>query len=454
MAVGGVVKEKKKKKKIEEVEANDLLEDEGHKNDASVQTVVKNEFSEINIGGGDVDKDAPERKRKKKKKTKEMKQDVNGDILCHDASVQTTVKNEISKRDKQEGGAPAKKKKKMKKEVESLQEEVVEEGEQMDGESKEKKRRKKLKTSVGEAEERKKKVVVETKEEQMVNLGLNEEMESKKKKKKRKTEDDVTELDDGKIKKKRKKNKEINVNTGETDACEGKGQQEKKKKKKEMKASKETENEKRKSPAEESSSSGEKKSKKLKKKLASLDQGHAPVKETTAAADDVVEMEAAPVEKKRSKRNVRNKSKDKVKKTKLKEEDNEPFEESANDKKTDVVFLSEKRGNRDEISIDQGLGQWGSAQFESSDRQAKFLRLLGGFKKSSQPITGSSGSASMALGKEAQKTLQQGLLGEFERAQSRNVDFRNKGAGLGFTEPSNKKFTIDVNARNAIRFDD
>ncbi|XP_051982747.1 lysine-rich nucleolar protein 1 isoform X3 [Xyrauchen texanus] len=434
MAVGGVVKEKKKKKKIEEVEANDLLEDEGHKNDASVQTVVKNEFSEINIGGGDVDKDAPERKRKKKKKTKEMKQDVNGDILCHDASVQTTVKNEISKRDKQEGGAPAKKKKKMKKEVESLQEEVVEEGEQMDGESKEKKRRKKLKTSVGEAEERKKKVVVETKEEQMVNLGLNEEMESKKKKKKRKTEDDVTELDDGKIKKKRKKNKEINVNTGETDACEGKGQQEKKKKKKEMKASKETENEKRKSPAEESSSSGEKKSKKLKKKLASLDQGHAPVKETTAAADDVVEMEAAPVEKKRSKRNVRNKSKDKVKKTKLKEEDNEPFEESANDKK--------------------GLGQWGSAQFESSDRQAKFLRLLGGFKKSSQPITGSSGSASMALGKEAQKTLQQGLLGEFERAQSRNVDFRNKGAGLGFTEPSNKKFTIDVNARNAIRFDD
>lgn len=79
---------------------------------------------------------------------------------------------------------------------------------------------------------------------------------------------------------------------------------------------------------------------------------------------------------------------------------------------------------------------------------------MGGFKKSSQPLTGSSGQANMALGNEGQQTLQQGLLGEFERAQSRQVDFRNKGAGLGFAAPSNKKFAIDANARNSVRFDD
>lgn len=82
------------------------------------------------------------------------------------------------------------------------------------------------------------------------------------------------------------------------------------------------------------------------------------------------------------------------------------------------------------------------------------MRLMGGFKKSSQPITERSGQANMALAKEGQQTLQQGLLGEFERAQSRHLDFRNKGIGLGFTAPSNKKFAIDVHTRNSIRFDD
>ncbi|KAI1886615.1 hypothetical protein AGOR_G00197630 [Albula goreensis] len=157
----------------------------------------------------------------------------------------------------------------------------------------------------------------------------------------------------------------------------------------------------------------------------------------------------------------------------------------------EVVFVSEKHGNKDEIKIDQArrqalqmdidresypkaseccsvlhfanlsifplnqnLGQWGTAHFESASQQQKFLRLMGGFKKSSQPVGSSGGRANMALGREGQDVLQQGLLGEFERAQNRRMDFQNKGAGLGFTPPSNKKFSIDINASRSVRFDD
>uniref|UniRef100_A0A4W4EMN0 Small acidic protein-like domain-containing protein n=1 Tax=Electrophorus electricus TaxID=8005 RepID=A0A4W4EMN0_ELEEL len=100
------------------------------------------------------------------------------------------------------------------------------------------------------------------------------------------------------------------------------------------------------------------------------------------------------------------------------------------------------------------FGQWDTAHFDNSEKQIKFLRLMGGFKKGSQPIRQKSERFNMALGKESQQTLQQGLLGEFERAQNRRMDFQNKGAGLGFSAPSNKKFAIDANARNSIRFDD
>uniref|UniRef100_A0A4W5QAL2 Lysine-rich nucleolar protein 1 n=1 Tax=Hucho hucho TaxID=62062 RepID=A0A4W5QAL2_9TELE len=150
---------------------------------------------------------------------------------------------------------------------------------------------------------------------------------------------------------------------------------------------------------------------------------------------------------------------------------------------TDVVFLSETRGNAFEINIDQGrrlalqneidqesnpiqlkaapvpsgLGQWGTAQFDSSDQHNKFLRLMGGFKKGGQPMAASGatgGRANMALTKDGQQSLQQGLLGEFERAQSRRMDFTGRGAGLGFSAPSNKKFSIDINTTRSVRFDD
>ncbi|XP_075896304.1 uncharacterized protein knop1 isoform X2 [Nelusetta ayraudi] len=102
----------------------------------------------------------------------------------------------------------------------------------------------------------------------------------------------------------------------------------------------------------------------------------------------------------------------------------------------------------------EGLGQWSTAQFDSADQQQKFLRLMGGFKKGFQPASGTPGKANMALGKDAQLQLQQGLQGQFERAHSRRIDSGNRGAGLGFAAPSNKKFFIDVNASRSVRFDD
>ncbi|KAK1886440.1 Lysine-rich nucleolar protein 1 [Dissostichus eleginoides] len=137
----------------------------------------------------------------------------------------------------------------------------------------------------------------------------------------------------------------------------------------------------------------------------------------------------------------------------------------------DVVFLSEKTGNTDEVNINQERRQslqmevdnasqppakptWSTAEFNSSEKQQKFLRLMGGFKKGFQPASDRSGAANMALGKGAQEQLQQGLVGEFERAQSRRIDFSNRGTGLGFTPASNKKFSIDIHSSRSVRFDD
>uniref|UniRef100_A0A3Q3XRH8 Small acidic protein-like domain-containing protein n=1 Tax=Mola mola TaxID=94237 RepID=A0A3Q3XRH8_MOLML len=128
-----------------------------------------------------------------------------------------------------------------------------------------------------------------------------------------------------------------------------------------------------------------------------------------------------------------------------------------------VFLLLQERRKALQIEVDQasrpektakptGFGQWGTAQFNTSEQQQKFLRLMGGFKKGFQPAAGNTEKANMALGKNAQQQLQQGLLGEFERAHSRRMDTR--GAGLGFTPPSNKKFFIDINTSRSIRFDD
>ncbi|XP_016369668.1 lysine-rich nucleolar protein 1-like isoform X2 [Sinocyclocheilus rhinocerous] len=385
MVVDGATKEKKKKK----------VQDAGDTRVMSVQTDVKNETLDVNIRDGEKrESDGAEKKRKKKKKVKE---DVEANSpVCYDASVQTSVKTERS--DINISAAPEKTKKKKKK-----------------------KKKRKIDEDVAEEEQNK-------------------------------------EFEGGELKKKRKKQKEC--------------KQEAVKKKRRKKSSAVEE------PDDISSSEKlEKKSKKLKKKLKGVDEGESHPRANggqVSSADKKMRKKGkakTETEEEAVGKKGRKKTPEKVRKKKPKEEHHEAVVERAS-KASDVVFLSEKPGNQDEVSIDQArrlrlqrdidkesqpkpnLGQWCTAQFDSSDRQAKFLRLMGGFKKSSQPVAGSSGRANMVLGTEGQQTLQQGLLGEFERAQSRHMDFRNKGAGLGFTAPSNKTFAIDANARNSVRLDD
>ncbi|XP_068606948.1 lysine-rich nucleolar protein 1 [Brachionichthys hirsutus] len=113
-----------------------------------------------------------------------------------------------------------------------------------------------------------------------------------------------------------------------------------------------------------------------------------------------------------------------------------------------------KSETTDELSTNQGFGQWTTAQFGSSEQRQKFLRLMGGFNKRFQPAAGNAGRANMAPGLQAQQLLQRGLQGEFDRAQSRRSDFGNRGTGLGFTAPPTKKFSIDISACRSVRFDD
>ncbi|KAK9539780.1 hypothetical protein VZT92_002280 [Zoarces viviparus] len=225
----------------------------------------------------------------------------------------------------------------------------------------------------------------------------------------------------------------------------------------------------------------EKEPKKKKKKGKSMGEEEEPlILKCEEVEEQISETGAADTTGKKSKKKKKSSAKVETvgfgtgaKKRKIKEEVADQHDSHI----VDVVFLSEKTGNTDEVTINQerrqalqmeidkasqpqqpdkpkGLGQWGSAQFDSSDQQQKFLRLMGGFKKGSQPAAAGSDGANMALGKDAQQQLQQGLLGDFERAQSRRMDFSNRGSGLGFNAPTNKKLSIDINACRSVRFDD
>uniref|UniRef100_A0A1A8HGU5 Chromosome 16 open reading frame 88 n=1 Tax=Nothobranchius korthausae TaxID=1143690 RepID=A0A1A8HGU5_9TELE len=295
------------------------------------------------------------------------------------------------------------------------------------------------------------------------------------------TESEEPEGEKGKLKKKKQ---------GLTDVLEETEKSKKKREKYKNDAEKETFPEKEKVTDE---GKPKKKKKRVKEKLG------------TISVEDVNEEETEPKKKKKKakadeesrkndvimsadaqiKKSKKNKTVVKVKKIdpaakKLKEERKDSYSEENDFQKVstvDVVFLSKKNGNTDEIDINQerrkalqmeidvasqpkkttkpmGLGQWSTAQFDDSDQQQKFLRLMGGFKKGFQPAVETSGGGSMALGKDAQQRLQQGLMGEFERAHSRRMDSSKKGAGLGFNAPPSKKFFIDVNASRSIRFDD
>ncbi|XP_048817361.1 lysine-rich nucleolar protein 1 [Lagopus muta] len=148
----------------------------------------------------------------------------------------------------------------------------------------------------------------------------------------------------------------------------------------------------------------------------------------------------------------------------------------------DVTVVQEKKGNCDEINIDKArrqalqeeidresgktnifspkenmdtkIGQWSAAAFQSSERGMKFLRLMGGFKKSSAPMEDlyvTTNKQNMALSREGEEKLQQALKMEFDKAMDLK---QHKRIGLGFQPAANRKVYIDKYASRSIKFAD
>ena len=122
-------------------------------------------------------------------------------------------------------------------------------------------------------------------------------------------------------------------------------------------------------------------------------------------------------------------------------------------------------------------GQWQGDLFDSAERQSKFLRLLGGMKKSggegagdgkklfksqsTAPKKGLFGSLVSRVGGGNAMTVSDAasLNQRLEEDYNRAMDFKlskKKGTGFGFVaDPAEgKKFHIDVNKTNSVKFDD
>ncbi|GAA6220184.1 lysine-rich nucleolar protein 1 isoform X1 [Lates japonicus] len=505
-----VKKAKKKSKKIETVVIEEELWDGvGEKEEKKKKKKRKLVHESLNdANGSDVTESAKDEGVGKKKKKKKQQQLADG-ISQVEIAIASSVKEEVEKKQRKE--------KKVKDKTAQVKAEKEEEEEQQAGKDKVPKKVKKAKKNVlavsteeseEPSKEKKKKKKKTTEEETSVAVkGVNatkkkpkmpengvklepqsdtevEEVKMKKKKKKdAKTKEDENGVETPEIKGNNKRTKapsgkKLNKDSGSNESeIVIREEEETKKKGKKEKG--------RKAPVEVSEvEETEPKKKKRKKESAKgkeepsfikceeNEDGQREANDTRSKKDKKKRKNAAEVEQVENDVRVETGAKKKKKKIKEEVEDEQEYPQK------DVVFLSEKSGNTDEVTINQerrqalqmeidkasqpekpakplGLGQWSTAQFNSCEQQQKFLRLMGGFKKGFQPATGSSsGGANMAMGKEAQQQLQQGLLGEFERAHSRRMDFTNRGAGLGFTAPSNKKFSIDINASRSVRFDD
>ncbi|NXU51712.1 KNOP1 protein, partial [Turnix velox] len=147
----------------------------------------------------------------------------------------------------------------------------------------------------------------------------------------------------------------------------------------------------------------------------------------------------------------------------------------------DVTVVQEKKGNCDEVNIDkvrrqalqeeidresgkikgfspkveQGtkFGQWSTATFQSSEREMKFFRLMGGFKKGfvpTQNLSATRDKPNMALNSEGEQKLQQALKMEFDKAMDLK---QHKGIGLGFQPAANKKGYIDKYMTKSIKLE-
>ncbi|XP_038619824.1 lysine-rich nucleolar protein 1 isoform X3 [Tachyglossus aculeatus] len=95
------------------------------------------------------------------------------------------------------------------------------------------------------------------------------------------------------------------------------------------------------------------------------------------------------------------------------------------------------------------FGQWDTAAFDNADQKMKFLRLMGGFKKSSPSLShppattaaaAAAGKPNMALNKKGAESLRQNLQMQFDKALSWK---QSRGMGLGFSSAAKKTFFID-----------
>lgn len=101
------------------------------------------------------------------------------------------------------------------------------------------------------------------------------------------------------------------------------------------------------------------------------------------------------------------------------------------------------------------LGQWGTAELASGERQNKFFRLLGGFKASTGQKVATGGSFNSALTAGRETLLNKTLETQFDNAMSYVVN-KQRGGGLGYSAPpgENKKFHIDTTFSKSVKFDD
>ena len=170
----------------------------------------------------------------------------------------------------------------------------------------------------------------------------------------------------------------------------------------------------------------------------------------------------------------RSKHKKKAKKSRKQKHEKVPQGEKAeeNTERNDTVAEKANDSQKKENSI---KGQWKTASFENSDRQDKFIRLLGGYKKGcdKQALTSKFNVKSkenkpkgdksareddqqrpnMAMTSVQEKLYSIALENQYEKAMNFN---QKRGMGLGFEKPPDegKKFYIDVKKAKSIKFDD
>ena len=172
--------------------------------------------------------------------------------------------------------------------------------------------------------------------------------------------------------------------------------------------------------------------------------------------------------------NIETKRKKKRKKEKHKEIINEKVEvktkhRSEKDKSGDQTSANPDNQKETKVHKEKGnltVGQWRTAEFENTERQSKFLRLLGGMKnkdmggdkKVKKGLFGglsalASRTGNTAMTRTEQNKWQVNMENQFEKAL---LCKGQKGGGLGFEKPpeEGKKFHINIQKSNSIKFDD